>query len=87
MFVHIALYEISKLNNYRIGPEKSIIIRLSGPIKNHWAKTKSLQLDELLSDGQMKEQHRKAMIEWSENVRFNDPSYFCRMAIDMYDRS
>lgn len=75
------------LNNYRIGPEKCVIIRLSGPIKKHWAQTKSLQLDELLSDGEMKEQHRKAMIEWSENVRSNDHSYFCRMAIDMYDQS
>lgn len=35
----------------------------------------------------MKEQHRKAMIEWSENVRSNDHSYFCRKAIDMYDQS
>lgn len=74
-------------NNYRIGSEKCVIIRLSGPIKKHWAQTKSLQLDELLSDGEMKEQHRKSMIEWSENVRANDNGYFCRMAIDMYDQS
>lgn len=71
----------------RIGSEKCVIIRLSGPIKKHWAQTKSLQLDELLSDGEMKEQHRKAMIEWSENVRSNDHGYFCRMAIDMYDQN
>jgi len=44
-------------------------------------------LDELLSDGEMKEQHRKSMIEWSENVRTNDNGYFYRMAIDMYDQS
>lgn len=72
---------------YRIGPEKCSIVRLSGPIKKHWAQTKSLQFDELLSDGEMKEQHRKAMIEWSENVRSNDYSYFCRLAIEMYDKS
>jgi len=44
-------------------------------------------LDELLSDGEMKEQHRKSMIEWSENLRSHDSGYFCRMAIDMYDQS
>ncbi|VVC30188.1 Higher eukaryotic phosphomevalonate kinase [Cinara cedri] len=71
----------------RIGPEKCVIIRLSGPIKKYWAQTKSLQFDELLSDGEMKEQHRKAMIDWSENIRFNDYGYFCRMAIEMYDQN
>lgn len=74
-------------NYYRIGSEKCVIIRLSGPIKNHWALTNSLQLNELLSDGKMKEQHRKAMIEWSESIRSNDHSYFCRKAIEMYDAS
>lgn len=81
------MYLKSKMNiYYRIGSERCVIIRLSGPIKNHWAQTKSLQLNELLSDGEMKEQHRKAMIEWSENIRFNDHSYFCRKAIEMYDQ-
>lgn len=35
----------------------------------------------------MKEQHRKQMIEWSEDVRSKDHSYFCRKAIEMYDES
>ncbi|XP_050420259.1 phosphomevalonate kinase [Adelges cooleyi] len=69
----------------RIGLEKCVIIRLSGPIKKHWAQAKSLQFDELLSDGQMKEQYRKAMIDWSDEIRSKDPSYFCRLAVEMYD--
>lgn len=83
----IQIYLKNQIDNYyRLGPEKSVIIRLSGPIKNYWAQTKSLQLNELLSDGEMKEHHRKAMIEWSENIRSNDHSYFCRKAIEMYDQ-
>lgn len=71
----------------RVGEDKCTIIRLSGPIKKHWADTKSIQYDELLSDGQLKEQYRKEMIDWSDSIRFTDPGYFCQKSIELYDPS
>lgn len=35
----------------------------------------------LLSDGPYKEQYRKEMIEWSDEVRAKDYGFFCREAI------
>nr|CAG4648320.1 EOG090X0FYC [Moina brachiata] len=62
----------------------SVILRLSGPIKEHWAKELKLNFEELLSDTLYKEQYRAQMIAWSEDVRSKDPSFFCRAAIEMY---
>lgn len=66
---------------FRIGVEKAEIIRISEPIKSHWAKEKGLDLSELLSDGPYKENYRKEMIIWSDSVRQRDPGYFCRESI------
>lgn len=68
---------------FRIGSKNAVIIRLSAPIKSHWAKCNNLVLDELLSSTNYKEDHRKAMIEWGEKIRNNDFGYFCKAAIDM----
>lgn len=62
----------------------SVILRLSGPIKEHWARELNLNFEELLSDTTYKEQYRAQMIAWSEDVRSKDPSFFCRAAIEMY---
>ena len=62
-----------------------MILHLSGPIKEHWAKEKNLCFEELLSDTSYKEQHRAQMIAWSENIRSKDTSFFCRAAIEMYN--
>ncbi|CAD6230733.1 GSCOCG00012190001-RA-CDS [Cotesia congregata] len=69
----------------RLGPEKSVIIKLSGPIKSHWANTFNLDLNQLLSDGKYKENYRLEMIKWGEDKRRTDTGYFCRAAIDMYN--
>ncbi|XP_075218540.1 phosphomevalonate kinase isoform X2 [Lycorma delicatula] len=74
---------ISNLLLKRIGEENAVIIRLSAPIKSHWAKVNNLELDELLGSSEYKENYRKAMIEWGENVRRNDYGYFCNAAIEM----
>lgn len=66
----------------RIGEEKSEIIRISEPIKSHWAQKKGLMLSELLSDGPYKEQYRKEMIVWSDSVRKSDPGFFCNASIE-----
>lgn len=70
---------------FRLGSQKSTIIRLSGPIKTHWAKSLNLDLDQLLGNGKYKEEYRTKMCEWGENIRAKDSGYFCRAAIDMYN--
>lgn len=61
----------------------SVIIRLSAPIKQHWADSLNLDLKELLSDGAYKEGYRAEMIAWGEKERAKDPGVFCRSAIQM----
>ncbi|KAF3420004.1 hypothetical protein E2986_04884 [Frieseomelitta varia] len=67
----------------RVGSDKSVIIRLSGPIKFHWAKTRGLNVDELLGDGKYKESYRLEMAKWGENIRKEDYGYFCRAALEI----
>lgn len=69
----------------RLGSDKSVIVRLSGPIKTHWAKSSGLDIDQLLGDGQYKENYRLEMAKWGENTRKKDYGYFCREAINMYN--
>jgi phosphomevalonate kinase len=63
-----------------LGDEKAQIIRISEPIKSFWANEKKLDLNQLLSDGAYKEQYRKEMIIWSEEMRAKDYGIFCREA-------
>lgn len=65
----------------RLGTELAEIIRISEPIKSHWAKERGLDLGQLLSDGPYKETYRKEMIIWSDKMRSTDPGFFCRAAI------
>ncbi|XP_031832314.1 phosphomevalonate kinase [Nomia melanderi] len=76
---------ITNILQERIGFDSSVIIKLSGPIKSHWAKSLNLDIDELLGDGEYKENYRLEMAKWGESVRNQDYGYFCRAAIDMYN--
>ncbi|KAL1453702.1 hypothetical protein WDU94_010021 [Cyamophila willieti] len=67
----------------KIGAKNCTIVRLSAPIKSHWAKVNGLELDKLLGTSQYKENHRAAMIEWSEAERLKDNGIFIRSAITM----
>ncbi|KAF7996637.1 hypothetical protein HCN44_002283 [Aphidius gifuensis] len=69
----------------KLGSDNSVILKLSGPIKSHWANTQQLNLNDLLSDGPYKEQYRLQMIKWGEETRNKDYGYFCNAAIDMYN--
>ncbi|OAD60244.1 Phosphomevalonate kinase [Eufriesea mexicana] len=69
----------------RIGFDNSVIIKLSGPIKFHWAKSLGLDIEQLLGDGRYKENYRFEMAKWGENIRNKDYGYFCRAALDMYN--
>lgn len=64
-----------------LGNDSTEIIRISEPIKSHWAAEKGLDLEELLSDGPYKEQYREGMIVWSDSVRKENPGYFCNASI------
>ncbi|XP_076231815.1 phosphomevalonate kinase [Calliopsis andreniformis] len=76
---------VTNILHERLGSDRSVIVKLSGPIKSHWAKSLGLDIDELLGDGQYKENYRLEMAKWGESVRKNDYGYFCRAAIDMYN--
>ncbi|XP_030376850.1 probable phosphomevalonate kinase [Scaptodrosophila lebanonensis] len=64
----------------RLG-DRALIVRISEPIKTEWARKLELNLNSLLSDGPYKEQYRRDMIVWSDEVRARDYGYFCRMAM------
>lgn len=63
------------------------IARISHPIKSEYATKHDLDLQELLSDTEYKEKHRKAMVEWSEAVRAADHAFFIRKTIDSIPKS
>uniref|UniRef100_A0A2M3ZKC3 Phosphomevalonate kinase n=1 Tax=Anopheles braziliensis TaxID=58242 RepID=A0A2M3ZKC3_9DIPT len=70
----------------RLGPDRAQILRISEPIKRHWATQKGLNLGELLGDGAYKENYRKEMIIWSDEQRRQDYGVFCREACRMMQR-
>ncbi|XP_050074037.1 probable phosphomevalonate kinase [Anopheles maculipalpis] len=70
----------------KLGTEVAQIVRISEPIKRHWADCMGLNLGELLSDGAYKERYRKEMIEWSDARRQEDYGVFCRAACTTINR-
>ena len=50
--------------------DSSVIIRLSGPLKECYAQNHGLDYQKLLSASDYKEQHRLSMITWSEALRY-----------------
>ncbi|XP_028984370.1 phosphomevalonate kinase [Betta splendens] len=64
----------------RLGPEVCCILRLSGPLKQQYAKEHGLDLAQLLGPGPYKERYRTDMIRWGEVRRRQDPGFFCRLA-------
>eukprot|EP00095_Tigriopus_kingsejongensis_P012699 maker-scaffold22_size673200-snap-gene-5.43 protein:Tk12699 transcript:maker-scaffold22_size673200-snap-gene-5.43-mRNA-1 annotation:"phosphomevalonate kinase-like" len=62
-----------------------VIIRLSGPLKECYAKDRGLDFQQLLNASDYKEKYRLDMIKWSEKIRNEDHGYFCRAAIAKYE--
>ncbi|CAF4827494.1 unnamed protein product [Pieris macdunnoughi] len=62
--------------------DKCEIIKISLPIKSYWAKEMNLNLNELLSDGALKENYRLEMINWSDKMREKDYGCFCKVACE-----
>ncbi|XP_033637277.1 phosphomevalonate kinase-like [Asterias rubens] len=66
----------------RFGSALCEILRLSGPLKEQYAKENNLEYSRLLDATEYKEEHRAKMIAWGEEQRRRDPSYFCCLAIE-----
>ena len=64
-----------------------MVIKISSPIKSHWAEVKGLDFQQLMSADEYKERYRQEMIIWSEALRNEDPGYFCQKAVKMYNGS
>ncbi|XP_041844521.1 phosphomevalonate kinase [Melanotaenia boesemani] len=64
----------------RLGSAVCAILRLSGPLKQQYAKEHGLDLEQLLGPGPYKERYRADMISWGEARRNHDPGFFCRLA-------
>ncbi|KAH8377107.1 hypothetical protein KR093_003470 [Drosophila rubida] len=65
----------------RLLNRQAIIVRISEPIKREWARKLELDINAMLSDGPYKEQFRRDMILWSDEVRRKDYGFFCRAAM------
>ncbi|KAL2084537.1 hypothetical protein ACEWY4_020055 [Coilia grayii] len=72
---------VTDLIQKRLGAEVCCILRLSGPLKEQYAKEHGLDYSELLGAGKYKEHYRADMIQWGERKREQDPGFFCRLAI------
>ncbi|XP_054836492.1 phosphomevalonate kinase [Eublepharis macularius] len=66
----------------RLGPDVCAILRLSGPLKEKYAKEHSLDFERLLDASNYKEKYRQDMICWGEERRRNDPGFFCRIVVE-----
>jgi phosphomevalonate kinase len=69
----------------RLETHKVAMIKISAPIKTHWAEKHDLNFKELMSAGEYKEKHRQDMIKWSEQIRQKDYGHFCKAAVEMFN--
>ncbi|XP_069734984.1 phosphomevalonate kinase [Phaenicophaeus curvirostris] len=65
----------------RLGPDVCTVLRLSGPLKEQFAKEHGLDFERLLDASAYKERYRQDMIRWGEEKRRADPGFFCRRAV------
>jgi phosphomevalonate kinase len=75
-------FVVEKLKSL-IGVDRCEVLRLSGPLKHEYALIHGLDFDKLLDSSSYKEKFRKDMIQWGEDKRNQDPSYFCSLAAKM----
>lgn len=63
----------------------SVILRLSGPLKECYAREHGLDFEKMLSASDYKEKYRLDMINWSTKIRNDDYTYFCKAAEEKYE--
>ncbi|XP_052793963.1 phosphomevalonate kinase-like isoform X2 [Mya arenaria] len=66
----------------RLGLDVCLILRLSGPLKEQYAKDHGLDYQELLNASFYKETHRAKMIKWGEDIREANPYFFCQKTVE-----
>ncbi|XP_063172949.1 phosphomevalonate kinase [Candoia aspera] len=66
----------------RLGLDVCTILRLSGPLKEQYAKEHGLDFRRLLDASDYKELYRQDMIHWGEERRQTDPGFFCRIVVE-----
>ncbi|XP_043936065.1 phosphomevalonate kinase isoform X1 [Protopterus annectens] len=72
---------VTNLIQARLGTETCAILRLSGPLKQQYAKEHGLDFQLLLGTSEYKEKYRTDMIRWGEEKRNTDPGFFCRIIV------
>ncbi|XP_025852960.1 phosphomevalonate kinase isoform X4 [Vulpes vulpes] len=66
----------------RLGADVCAVLRLSGPLKEQYAKEHDLDFQRLLDASAYKEAFRRDMIRWGEEKRQADPGFFCRKVVE-----
>nr|XP_033779546.1 phosphomevalonate kinase isoform X1 [Geotrypetes seraphini] len=66
----------------RLGCVNCAILRLSGPLKEQFAKENGLDFQRLLDASDYKEIYRTKMIQWGEQKRNADPGFFCKLIVE-----
>ncbi len=59
----------------------AVVIHISEPIKRAYAEKHDLNLTKLMSSSAYKEKYRRHMVRWGEKKRRQDPTIFCRKAL------
>jgi phosphomevalonate kinase len=65
--------------------DNATAIKISAPIKSHWAEKFNLNFKELMAAGEHKAAHRHDMIKWSKQIRQKYDGYFCQAAVEMFN--
>ncbi|XP_075704554.1 phosphomevalonate kinase-like [Rhinoderma darwinii] len=65
-----------------LGEDTCAILRLSGPLKQQFARERGLDFERLLDASDYKEMYRADMICWGEEKRSLDPGFFCRLIVE-----
>ncbi|KAK2491024.1 hypothetical protein MC885_016473 [Smutsia gigantea] len=66
----------------RLGADVCVILRLSSPLKEQFAREHGLDFQRLLDATTYKEAYRRDMIRWGEEKRQADPGFFCRKIVE-----
>lgn len=78
--VEAALFIFQTFRSHSL--KRKVFLRISAPIKGHFAKEHNLDFAKMMDASAYKETYRKAMLKWSEDVRESDPDIFLRLAIE-----
>lgn len=71
---------ISEKLESMICSDKCFILRLTEPMIKHYADEKNIDTDDVCKDTKVRDEYKKAVIHWANNIRSKDPHYFCKAA-------